>query len=108
MQNQCTTYINKATSYGGHNYETNMLILGLMALSRLKVNIKKKTENGHCTNPIYNTTKNNKPAGCYIGSKFHKALYDDYQSLLENFIGRVKDCTPVVIISLKQKGTGHD
>jgi hypothetical protein len=71
----------------------------------LKQSIK---ENGHCTNPIHNTTKNNKPAGCYIGSKFHKALYDDYQSLLENFIGRVKDCTPVVIIPLKQKGTGHD
>lgn len=42
VQDQCSTDITKATSYGGYNYETNMLILGLMTLSWLKVNIKKK------------------------------------------------------------------
>src|SRR5919107_699152 len=106
MQDQCSTDITKATSYGGYNYETNMLILGLMALSWLKVNIQKKTENGHCRNPIHNKTKN-KPIGCSIGSKFHKKLYDDYESLLENFISSVKDCTPVSITSSKENGAGN-
>jgi hypothetical protein len=78
-----------------------------MALSWLKVNIKKKTENGHCRNPIHKTTEN-KPAGCSIGSKFHKALYDDYQSLLENFISIVNDCTPVPITLSKGNSMGHD
>jgi hypothetical protein len=107
MQDKCSTDITKATSYGGYNYETNMLILGLMALSWLKVNIKKKTENGHCRNPTHNPTKN-KPAGCSIGSKFHKALYDDYESLLENFINIVKNNTPVPITSSKENGTERD
>jgi hypothetical protein len=53
MQDKCSPDITKATSYGGYNYETNMLILGLMALSWLKVNIKKKTENRHCRNPSH-------------------------------------------------------
>lgn len=107
MQDQCSNDINKATSYGGYNYETNMFILGLMALSWLKGNIKKKTENGHCRNPIHKTTEN-KPARCSIGSKFHRGLYDDYQSLLEDFVSIVKDCTPIPIRSSKENSEGND
>lgn len=34
-----------------------MLMLGLMALSWLKNNLKKKTENGHCHNSIQRAQK---------------------------------------------------
>ena len=64
MQDKCSTDITKATSYGGYNYETNMLILGLMALSWLKVNIKKKTENRRCRNPSHEL-KNGHPLLSY-------------------------------------------
>jgi RecA/RadA recombinase len=34
--------------------------------------IKKKSENGHCRNPVHESTR------CSTGSKFHKRLYDNY------------------------------
>ena len=51
-----------------------MLMLGLVTLSWLKVNLKKKTENGHCHNPIHRATETNKSASCPTGSKFSQGL----------------------------------
>jgi hypothetical protein len=102
IQDRCTPDITQSTSYGAYNYETNMLMLGLMALSWSMVNMKKKTEDGHCRNPVHVTTKN-KTIGCTIGSEFHKGLYDDCQSLLQDFIDTLKKSSPVTIRAPKEK-----
>jgi hypothetical protein len=78
-------------------------MVGLMALSWLKVNLKKKTENGHCHNPIHKAKDTNKPASCPIGSNFHRDLYSDYISILEDFVNNVRDSAPSQISSSSQK-----
>ena len=61
-----------------------------MVLSWVKVNLKKKTENGHCHNPTHRTTQTNKTANCPIESDFHGKLYSDYISMLEDFVESLK------------------
>jgi hypothetical protein len=100
IQKECS--IPYATSYGPCSIETIMLILGLMALSWFKFNIKKKTENGHCHNPAHMPLTENQPANCLIGSKFHSNLYDDYISILEDFLNKVKNCIPTPIQSTSE------
>ncbi len=80
-----------------HN-ETTMMMLGLIVLSWLKVNLEKKTENGHCHNPTHKSTST-KPANCPVGSIFHKQLYDDFTNVLEDLLRMVKDCKPTPIKS---------
>src|SRR5918994_4338904 len=58
-QNQCSNKEDEITQYGYLHTETGMLMLGIMALSWLKVNLKKKTENGHCRNSLHSTTETN-------------------------------------------------
>jgi hypothetical protein len=82
------------TGYGPINVETMMLMLGLISLSWLKVNIKKKTQNGHCRNRSHSQTG---PAMCSIGSAFHKELYDDLASIVRQLVSKLEDCTPNVI-----------
>ncbi len=75
-------------------------MLGLIVLSWLKVNLKKKTKNGHCYNPTHTPTAiTTKPANCPVGSIFRKELYDDFTNILEDFLGMVKDCKPTPIKS---------
>lgn len=81
-----------------HN-ETTMMMLGLIVLSWLKVNLKKKTENGYCHNPTHKSTATTKPANCPVGSIFHKELYDDFTNILEDFLRMLKDCKPTPIKS---------
>ena len=64
-------------------------MLGIMVLSWLKVNLK-KTENGHCYNSLHTRTETNKSASGSIGSNFHKDLYIDYISILEDFVSSVR------------------
>jgi len=96
-QNQCSNKENEVTVYSYIQNETTMMMLGLIVLSWLKVNLKKKTENGHCHNPTHNPTATTKPANCPVGSIFHKELYDDFTNILEDFLGMVKDCKPTPI-----------
>lgn len=102
-QDQCSSKEEEITRYGYLHTETEMLMLGLMVLSWLKVNLTKKTENGHCHNSIHGTTEINKPAGCPIGSNFHRELYNDYTSILEEFVDNLKAGTPTQISSSSQK-----
>lgn len=81
-----------ATGYGPANIETMMLSLGLISLSWLKVNVKKKTENGHCRNPNHTL-----PPMCNFGSSFHRELYDDLISLMTKLVSNLKECIPNVI-----------
>ncbi|MGA7368281.1 MAG: hypothetical protein WBX01_04075 [Nitrososphaeraceae archaeon] len=102
-QNQCSKNEEEITQYSYLHTETCMLMLGLMVLSWLKANLKKKTEDGHCRNPIHRETSTNKSSSCPIGSNFHRDLYDNYSSILEDFISSIRDCTPITISSSKQK-----
>ena len=98
IQNQCSNKENEVTVYSYIHNETTMMMLGLIVLSWLKVNLKKKTENGYCHNPTHKSTSN-KPANCAIGSIFHKELYDDFTNILEDFLRMLKDCKPIPIKS---------
>lgn len=98
-QNQCSNKEEEITRYSYLHTESTMLMLGLMALSWLTVNIKKKTENGHCHNPIHKAKETNKPSGCPIGSNFHRDLYSDYISILEDFVNNVRNSAPTPISS---------
>jgi hypothetical protein len=91
------------TQYSHLHNESTLLTLGLMVLSWLKINLKKKTENGHCHNPTHRTSEINKPANCPIGSEFHRKLYSDYISILEDFVRSVKASTPTPITSSSQQ-----
>lgn len=77
-------------------------MLGLTGLQWLKVILMKKVENGHCHNSIHIITETTKPVGCPIGSNFHRELYNDYTSILEDFVNNVKACTPTSISSSSQ------
>jgi hypothetical protein len=98
-QNQCSNKEEEITRYSYLHTESIMLMLGLMALSWLKVDLRKKTENGHCHNPIHKAKDTNKPASCSIGSNFHKDLYSDYISALEDFVNNVRNSAPAPISS---------
>ena len=98
-QNQCSNKEDEITQYSYLNTETCMLMLGIMVLSWLKVNLKKKTENGHCLNSLHTRTDTNKSPSCPIGSNFHRDLYNDYESILEDFVKSVRACTPTPISS---------
>lgn len=74
-----------------------MLMLGLMALSWFQLIIKEKTENGHCLNPTHEPITETNPANCQFGSRFHSKLYDNYIAMLEDFLNKVKNCTPTPI-----------
>lgn len=102
-QNQCSNKEDEITQYGYLHTETGMLMLGIMVLSWLKVNLKKKTENGHCYNSLHTRTETNKSASCSIGSNFHSDLYTDYISILEDFVSSVRACTPTPITSSNHK-----
>ena len=96
-QDQCSNKEEEITRYSYLHTESIMLMLGLMVLSWLKVNLKQKIENGHCQNPIHKAKDRNKPAGCPIGSNFHRDLYNDYASILEEFVNNIKASTPTPI-----------
>ena len=98
-QNQCSNKEDEITQYSYLHTETVMLMLGIMVLSWLKVNLNKKTENGYCHNSLHSPTETNKSANCPIGSNFHRDLYIDFASILEDFVRNVKACTPTPISS---------
>jgi hypothetical protein len=96
-QNQCSNKEEEITRYSYLHTESIMLMSGLMALSWLKVDLRKKTENGHCHNPIHKTKDTDKAASCSIGSNFHNDLYSDYISVLEDFVNNVRNSAPTPI-----------
>ena len=98
-QNQCSNKEDEITQYSYLHAETGMLMLGIMVLSWLRVNLKKKTENGHCHNSLHTRADTNNSASCRIGSNFHRDLYNDYASILEDFVKSVRACTPTPISS---------
>jgi len=68
--------------------ETTLFMLAVTVLSWLTIDLEKKTENGHCRNPVHTQAEN---TYCSIGSKFHMQLYSDYVNVLEDFLNTIKD-----------------
>ena len=87
------------TRYSYLHTESIMLMFGLMVLSWLKLDLKKKTENGHCHNRVHKAKDTNKPASCPVGSNFHRDLYSDYISILEDYLNNIRNSTPTPISS---------
>jgi hypothetical protein len=94
VQDECSNKDEEVTQYSFMHTETTLLMAALAALSWLTIDIKKKTEEGHCHNLVH-TQAGNKPVKCSIGTKFHMQLYNDYVKLLENFLNTVKQKTPI-------------
>lgn len=93
VQKECSSKEEEVTQYSFMHAETTLLVLALVVLSWLTIDIKKKTDGGHCHNPVHSRA-GNKPAKCLIGNKFHMELYNDYIKLLENFLDVVKQGKP--------------
>lgn len=96
-QDQCVKNEEEITKYSYLHTETSMLMLGLMVLSWLKVNIKRKTEHGHCHNPRHRATDANKSANCPFGSDFHRDLYNDYLLILKDFVRDMEGRAPTSV-----------
>jgi hypothetical protein len=94
-QKECSSKDEEITQYSFMHTETTLFMLALTALSWLTIDLRKKTENGHCHNAVHTQAKN-KFAHCSIGSKFHKQLYTDYVKVLEDFLKKIKERTPTI------------
>ena len=80
------------TGYGPGDMETVMLMIGLICFSWLSLNIKRKTDEGHCRNPKHPLKDGH--AYCSIGKGFHGKLYDDLLRILEEITHSMKVNTP--------------
>lgn len=90
------------TQYNFTSAETMMFMLGIISLSWLSINIKKKTEDGHCHNPAHTDS----PRKCSTGSSFHKELYDDLFVAISNIVAKLQASPPNVITL--QESTSED
>ena len=76
--------------------ETTLFMLTVTALSWLTIDLKKKTENGHCHNPVHTQAEKEILLTVQLESKFHKQLYSDYVKVLEDFLKTIKERTPTI------------
>ena len=84
-QKECSSKDEQITQYSFMHTETTLFMLAITVLSWLTIDLKKKTENGYCHNPVHTQAKN---TYCSIGSQFHGS---DYKNILEDFLNIVKD-----------------
>jgi hypothetical protein len=82
-QDKCDPY--NPTIYVKSHFEPFFWILGLMCLSWLTVDLKKKIIFGDCHNPNHNLVAGH--PYCKLGSQFHKGFYDS----VFNTIKRLED-----------------
>jgi hypothetical protein len=87
-QKECSSKDEEITQYSFMHTETTLFMLAVTVLSWLTIDLKKKTENGHCRNPVHTQAEN---TYCSIGSQFHKQLCSDYINILEDFLNTIKD-----------------
>ena len=87
-QKECSSKDEEITQYSFMHTETTLFMLAVTVLSWLTIDLKKKTENGNCHNPVHTQAEN---TFCSIGSQFHKQLCSDYINILEDFLDTIKD-----------------
>jgi hypothetical protein len=71
---------NAYIGYSSGYFEPILWMLGLISLSWLTINLKKKTEEGHCQNPDHKLAHGH--PYCSTGSEFHKGFYDAFLETL--------------------------
>lgn len=85
-ENQCS--VENPVQYTSGHFEPILWMLGLISLSWLIVNLKSKTEDGHCYNKTLhqsNLDTHGHPM-CSICSTFHKGFYDSLLSTLNQLV----------------------
>jgi hypothetical protein len=92
-QDKCDPY--NPTIYVKNHFEPFFWMIGLMSLSWLAVDLRKKTINGHCNNPNHNLIGGY--PYCKIGSEFHKAFYESVFNTLKQLEDFVYENTPAPI-----------
>jgi hypothetical protein len=92
-ENRCS--VQCPTVYGSGHFEPILWMLGLISLSWLTINLKKKTEDGHCQNPDHKLFQGH--PYCNIGSEFHRGFYDALLETLNVLTTYVHEQTPNVI-----------
>jgi hypothetical protein len=77
-----------------------MWMTSLTSMCWLLTNVKKKTENGHCHNPIHNEMiERTGRAGCNIGSTFHSGFYDALIDSLDGLVTYARQQRPTDLTS---------
>ena len=92
-QDKCDPY--NPTIYVKFHFEPFFWILGLMCLSWLTVDLKKKIVHGDCHNPNHNLVGGH--PYCKLGSQFHKGFYDSVFNTLKRLEDFAYEETPNVI-----------
>ena len=86
------------TTYDTATYEYLMWMNSLVSMAWLLINIKNKTEHGHCHNPIHNESQ--KQIGytnCVTGSAYHVRFYENIVSSLEQLLKYANEHRPNTI-----------
>jgi hypothetical protein len=81
--------------YTDCNVEYMMWMIALMSVSWSIINLRNKTENGHCQNntPDHGHPNKNPPL-CHHGSEFHKEFYNDCILSFENILNNLRSNSP--------------
>jgi hypothetical protein len=81
--------------YTDYHTEYMICMIALMSMSWSIVNLRNKTENGHCQNNTPDHRHPNKnPPLCHSGSQFHKEFYDDLIISFENILNKARSNSP--------------
>jgi hypothetical protein len=72
-------------SYDHNNVEYVVWVMALMFMSWSIINLKRKTQNGHCQN-IEHPHGDTNPRSCQEGTKFHKELYYECVKTFEDLL----------------------
>lgn len=88
------------TTYDEGTFEYFMWMNALITMCWLLTNVKKKTEDGHCHNPVHDKTiEETEHPMCAKGSEFHSKFYDDVVKSLQWLVKYATENQPKVIKS---------
>lgn len=86
------------TAYDNNAFEYFMWMNSLVSLCWLLSNVKHKTLDGHCHNPIHDEIKKeNGHPRCKEGSEFHSKFYDNVVDSLERLLKHGRANRPKII-----------
>lgn len=86
----------KYTRYDHASLEYQMWMTSLISMCWLLTNVKKKTENGHCHNPIHEgSLERTHRADCAIGRACHSSFYGYLIDSLDRLLTYARQHTPV-------------
>lgn len=86
------------TQYANNSFEYLMWMTSLISMCWLLTNVRKKTEDGHCHNPIHDKMKEQTDhPKCHRGSECHSKFYDNVLEALDRLVMYAKENRPRVI-----------